>query len=180
MGNIISNNIQNSERIMSLSLEYKYQKNKSLENIVLEYSVLSKVTGFILFTFGLYLYFRNIGHPYQFYGLSMIFSKIVSEAFLDFTLVHLNILKFLIPLLQRQFYFLDSSQVESIIFWIVYSINRFSAVVYMITCFLINLDLYLVLTNPFYPVKMRTIRFWKIIIISSLIYLILMDVLKFY
>ena len=42
--------------------------------------------------------------------------------------------------------------------------------VFLMTNFLINLDLYFVLKNPFYPIKKRTLGFWKCIIFSSIIY----------
>jgi hypothetical protein len=51
--------------------------------------------------------------------------------------------------------------------------------VFFMTCFLVNLDLYYILTNPFYPVHKRTIRFWKYILLSSLLYTIIFNLLFF-
>ena len=48
---------------------------------------------------------------------------------------------------------------------------------FLVTCFLINLDLYYILSNPFYPVHKRTIRFWKYILLSSLLYTIIFSIL---
>ncbi len=50
---------------------------------------------------------------------------------------------------------------------------------FFMTCFLVNLDLYYILTNPFYPVHKRTIRFWKYILLSSLLYTIIFNLLFF-
>ena len=47
--------------------------------------------------------------------------------------------------------------------------------VFFMTSFLISIDLYFVLKNPFYPIKKRTLRFWESIIISSTIYTLIIN-----
>ena len=44
-------------------------------------------------------------------------------------------------------------------------------------CFLVNVDLYFILKNPFYPTYKRTIRFWKYILLLSLLYSISFNLL---
>ena len=44
-------------------------------------------------------------------------------------------------------------------------------------CFLVNVDLYFILKNPFYPTYKRTIRFWKYILLLSFLYSISFNLL---
>jgi len=45
------------------------------------------------------------------------------------------------------------------------------------SCFLVNVELYFILTNPFYPTYKRTLRFWKYILISSFLYSLIFNLL---
>ena len=62
-------------------------------------------------------------------------------------------------------------------FLIFLSFKNFFYQVFLMTCFMVNLDLYYILTNPFYPVNKCTIRFWKYILLSSLLYTIIFNLL---
>ena len=73
--------------------------------------------------------------------------------------------------------FLKACEIANLTYWISMSFKNFLFLVFLMTCFLVNLDLYYILTNPFYPVKKRTFRFWKYILLSSLLYTIIINVL---
>lgn len=75
----MDNNEMMKRKFINLTEEIRYFEIDEYQ-IRLPFAIVNIATAAIIFPFGLYLFLRKLGHPYQFYGLQILFSPLFLNA----------------------------------------------------------------------------------------------------